>query len=294
MTLDQLKALDAVVLCGSIRAASQMLHKTPPAISTLIKNLEKDIDIQLLDRDGYRPSLTPEGEIFYAQARNVLSSIDDLRALSQRLEGSRELIVNIAINAVCPLGIILEVLQQIEHKYPQTQVNVSTEQMGGAMERLKREEADIAITTNTGYISSHMEARPLFTIPLFPVVHRDHPLAKFEGLISDQEVKRHSQIIVRDSSRYGETQTLDVIEGGKHSHVTDFAAKKAVIMAGLGWGGMPDYLVNTEIDSGALKPIAVEGFATRHSEQFVIRHTDRVQGIVAREIWDSLCARFCD
>ena len=61
MTLDQLKALDAVVLCGSIRAASQMLHKTPPAISTLIKNLEKDIDIQLLDRDGYRPSLTPEG-----------------------------------------------------------------------------------------------------------------------------------------------------------------------------------------------------------------------------------------
>ena len=294
MTLEQLRALDAVVRYGSIRAASNQLYKTAPAISSLIKNLEADVGITLLSRDRYRPELTPEGEIFYQKAKTVLISADELKALSQRIAGHKELIVNIAINAVCPLKVILETLQQIEHCYPETQINVSTEQMGGAIEQLKSGHADIAITTATGIDSGNMEAVPLLSIPVIPVAHADHPMVQNEQLISTQEAKQFTQVIVRDSSRRAEKQTLDVIEGGRHCMVTDFTAKKAVITAGLGWGGLPEYLIADELKQGSLKQLNVENFEVRHSQQFMIRRLDSGQGIVSQDVWQTLEALFAE
>lgn len=288
MTLEQLKALDAVVQHGSIRAAARHIHKTAPAVSTLIKNLEKDVEITLLSREGYRPKLTDEGQIFYAKAKRLLIEMNELSALSQRISGHKELIVNIAINAVCPLQTVLAVLRKIDKRHPETQINVSTEQMGGAMERLSRGEVEIAITTSTGLQSGYMEAYPIFSIPIFPVVHRDHPLANVDQLISEHQASQYTQVIVRDSSRFENKQTLDVIEGGRHCHVTDFLTKKEVIESGLGWGGLPEYMVKKELKSGKLKRIVVENFELRQSHQYIIRRLEGGRGIVAQDIWQEL------
>ncbi len=292
MTLDQLRALDAVVVFGSIRSASEKLFKTPPAISSLIKNLEDDVGIQLLSRDGYRPKLTAEGEIFHAKARKVLRSADELKTLSQRIVGHEELIVGISVNAVCPLRVILNVLKKLEKKYQNTQINVSTEQMGGAMDRLKRGEVELAITTTADMVSGQMEAFPLMTIPIFPIAHSQHPLAGIKGLISRTEAAKYTQVIVSDSSRHAEKQSLDVIEESRQCHVTDFPAKKSVIEAKLGWGGLPEYLVSSDIEKGKLTRLHVQGFEVRNSHQYLIRRTDREWGIVAQNIWDSLLQQF--
>ena len=72
--------------------------------------------------------------------------------------------------------------------------------------------------------------------------------------------------------------------------VSDFAAKKSVILAGLGWGGMPRHLVDEEVRTGELVELTVEGFAMRHTEIFAIRRKDHVMGRVASEIWSALRA----
>ena len=56
----------------------------------------------------------------------------------------------------------------------------------------------------------------------------------------------------------------------------------------MGWGGMPEHTVRDELTSGELVEIHVEGFAVRHSEQFLVRRTDRRHGPVAQAIWDAL------
>ena len=65
MTIDQIKMLHAVVQQGSMQRAAKTLHKSQPSLSVAIKKIEELYNIQLFDRQTYRPTLTTEGELFY-------------------------------------------------------------------------------------------------------------------------------------------------------------------------------------------------------------------------------------
>ena len=53
MKLNQLVILDAIVQSASLSGAAQKLHKTQPALTLAIKNLEAQIGFELLDRSKY-------------------------------------------------------------------------------------------------------------------------------------------------------------------------------------------------------------------------------------------------
>ena len=79
--------------------------------------------------------------------------------------------------------------------------------------------------------------------------------------------------------------------GGQRWTVSDFQTKKSVILAGLGWGGLPDHVMAAELESGALVPLNVEGFPPRYTGIFAIRRRDRPMGRVMSDIWAALQAR---
>ena len=79
MTLDQLHVLLTVVETGSFHAASEVLHRSRPAVSIAIKNLEQEIGVALFSREGYRPQLMAEGQVFCEKAQKVLTHAEDDR-----------------------------------------------------------------------------------------------------------------------------------------------------------------------------------------------------------------------
>ena len=125
-----------------------------------MKNLEQEIGFEILSRGQYRPSLTAQGQVFYEKALLILNQMAQLSSLSRRITQREEPLVRIAINAVCPLQPLLAVLRDIEERFPATQLDVSTESMGGAIERLADDEADIVITTQTGMATSPAASAP--------------------------------------------------------------------------------------------------------------------------------------
>ena len=285
MTLEQLRALEAVVMQGSVRAAGSKLHKTPQAISALIKNLEDEIGFPLLSRQGYRVKLTAEGTIFFNKAQLILKETNELEALCCRMRETAELVVNIALNAMCPMCALLPTLSNIEQRHPGTEINVSSEHLGGALERLKHAEADLAITTLVNIEQQFMETQHLLGVSLLPVAHISHPLANFDRLITQAEARLHRQVIVRDSSRKEEKQSLDIIEGARRCYVTDFHAKIEVIESGMGWGGVPEYMISDAVKRGDLKVLQVEKFGPRLSHIYLVRRSNEVAGPVAQAIW---------
>ena len=110
-----------------------------------------------------------------------------------------------------------------------------------------------------------------------------------DDLIAQSKEVAGVQVIVADSSIAGPRQSLDVIPGARHWTVTDVAAKKDIILAGMGWGGLPEHVVAKELASGKLVRVHVEGFDIRTSQLFVIRRTDRPIGVVADALWKALC-----
>ncbi|HVM86027.1 MAG TPA: LysR family transcriptional regulator, partial [Candidatus Binatia bacterium] len=72
ITIHQLQCFDAVIGEGSFQAAAEKLRRAQPSVSLAVKNLETQLGLTLLDRSGYRVTLTEAGRAFHAQARVFL------------------------------------------------------------------------------------------------------------------------------------------------------------------------------------------------------------------------------
>jgi DNA-binding transcriptional LysR family regulator len=79
-----------------------------------------------------------------------------------------------------------------------------------------------------------------------------------------------------------------LLPGGLRWTVSDFAAKKEILLAQMGWGGMPAHMIRGELKNGELIPLSIESYPPRQSHLFQIRKRDRDVGIVAQSIWDHL------
>lgn len=87
MTLKQLEYFCAVCRCHSISRAAESLFVSQPAISTSIRELEKEFHLRLFNHGKNRISLTKDGEAFYQKAETLLRQTEDLYA---DFSGARE------------------------------------------------------------------------------------------------------------------------------------------------------------------------------------------------------------
>lgn len=61
VSLDQLQAFVAAAEAGSFSGAARALRKAQSAVSTQVANLEADLGLELFNRAGRNPVLTPAG-----------------------------------------------------------------------------------------------------------------------------------------------------------------------------------------------------------------------------------------
>jgi DNA-binding transcriptional LysR family regulator len=288
MTYDQLLAFVAVAAEGSFTAASAKLHKSQPAVSKLIRNLEDELGIELFDRQEYRATLTEVGRLFHERAVAVLESTVALESFGLALGGKVEPIVRLAVEAVTPLGPIIESLRAVRQRYPAVRIELGTESLAGAVDALREERADVAVATRVGTFGGELEAVALCGVRVIPVARFDHPLVSCGVPIPSALLREHPQIVLRDSGTDPAAPSLNVLQSGLRWTVTDVAAKKEVILAGMGWGGLPEHVAAEPLASGELVALTVPEFVVDTLELFVVRRRDRLHGIVAQGLWEEL------
>ena len=287
MTLEQLKMLVAIADSGGILAAAESLHKTQPTVSVAIRKLEDELGLQLLSRDSYRASLTPAGATLCKQARAILKQSNILNGMAQHLAQGNEPEINIAIEASCPLPLILGTLGNCESKFPGTQFNLTGETLWGALERLRLGEADLAISPwfeeNLTYESFQLTSATLVTVA--SQEFRDK--LGTEALELD-DMKSSVQVVVRDSSSNPPQRSFGFLADGRHWYVTDHTTKKEIILAGMGWGRLHQHMIEDELRSGKLIPLSIGNYATTMEVKIcVARIMDKPVGPVAAALWEN-------
>jgi DNA-binding transcriptional LysR family regulator len=288
MTLDQLIALDAIVASGTFRAAADRLNKAQSAVSHQIKKLEDELGFDLFSRDAYRPRLSPEGEVFYREVTRVLEQVNGLKTVAAGLRSEQEPLVSIVITATMSLDPILTLLGEVGRAFPATHIKLVTEMMGGPLARLMSGEADLIIAGLDDVPIDEVETRPVGTITIRPVASPAFPAADPARVKSRREMQSYTQVVVSGTGGKEYDQSRDLLSGGQRWTVSDFQAKISIIKAGLGWGGIPEHLIRDELKTGALVPLAIEGYPPRHTEIFAIRRRDHPMGKVVSRIWDDL------
>lgn len=83
MRIEQLEYLEAIVKTGSINEAAKNLYLTQPSLSNAIKELEKEVGVQILLRSKLGVSLTEDGREFLIYARQIL---DNVHLLEERYQ----------------------------------------------------------------------------------------------------------------------------------------------------------------------------------------------------------------
>ncbi len=284
MTLDQLKILVAIADEGSVLAAARSLYRTQPTVSVLLRKLEDELDLILLDRNSYRATLTPEGWQLYKKAKAILGQVDDFGRLARYLAVGHEPSLSLAVEASCPVPLILEVLQESGKKYPETELNLEVENIWGALEKLEHGTVDIAVSP-VFKDDARFETVPLLMTHLLAVAAPG--FLDTRSPLTLDTMKNHVQIVVRDSAQKKVNQSFGVLENGRHWVVGDHQTKKQLIVAGMGWGKLQDSLIGEELARGELVLLDIESYPCDIAmEIMAARLAGKQVGPVAAALWD--------
>jgi len=290
MTLEQLTMLKLVAEQGSLKKASELLHKTQPAISQGIKQLEHQLGLQLFNRQGYRLVLSVEGQQIYNHALRLLNEAAEIKQLSKHLSSGHEASITIAIEAAYDLNKIIPLLEKTQQQFPRTQIIIRQEYISGAFEAVEQEQADIAITP-VGMID--LEAEKLegyFLYQGFLVnVASSKLLTRHPNLQLVKDLENEYQIVVQDSGQRSKGKSYSVQSGQRCWYVNDFTTKKTLILSGMGWGRLPDNQIVNELAQGSLHAMTLTDFEQAAELNYhALKLKNKILGPVASSLWQNL------
>jgi DNA-binding transcriptional LysR family regulator len=249
VTLDQARALDAFARAGTWQAAGKRLHRAHTAVLYAVRQLEAQSGLQLLDRSGYRTRLTTAGEQVLRDCRRLLDAEAQLAATCAELQSGWEPSLKVVFDAIVPLSPALEMVRALREAASPTRVQLSVDSLDGVERRFEDEAAQMLVSVlPLRDASLTVVALPRLKARL--VAHRKHPLAKAPALDA-RTLERHVLLTVRGGDPRLQLPTAQ-LERQSMVHLSDFHAKKAAVMKGLGFGWLPDWLCADELQKGEL------------------------------------------
>ncbi len=78
MTIMQLRYMIAISETGSLSRASEVLFVSQPSLTSSVKELERELGINIFNRGGKGMTLTADGAEFILYARQVCQMFDNL------------------------------------------------------------------------------------------------------------------------------------------------------------------------------------------------------------------------
>jgi LysR family transcriptional regulator, carnitine catabolism transcriptional activator len=87
MNLGQLRAVVAIVDHGGFTRAATALHIAQPSLSQAVRNLERELGVELFQRSGRRVVATAAGEALLPPARQALRDVETARAAVAAVAG---------------------------------------------------------------------------------------------------------------------------------------------------------------------------------------------------------------
>jgi DNA-binding transcriptional LysR family regulator len=259
VTLDQARALEAFARAGTFQGAAKELHKVHTAVLYSLKQLETQTGLTLFDRSRYRTRLTPAGEQVLAKARALLAAEQALFSACEALRNGWEPVLRIVVDAIYPVERVLQLVARLKAQRAPTRVLFDVDSLAAVEQRFEAVSASAMVTVLPVNISD-ATLTPLPRLTARLVAHRKHPLALRKS-VSAKELEAHLLLTVRGSDPRLQlaTRALDQLSTVQ---LPDFHAKKAAILAGLGFGWLPDWLMADDVRKGTLVPLALRTGAT--------------------------------
>lgn len=287
MTLEQYRIFKTVVDAGGVNAAAKLLHKTQPAVSNAITRLETELDLKLFDRSGYRLTLSDQGAALYSQILLVLDHADKLKSMARHMSRGDEPEIRIGMEVLAPVSLISGLLTRYGKDYPATRFRLSSEVMGGAIERL--EEGAVDIVFGPKIVDRPQLTSQFVTKVLLVPVAAPGFAAALPGVPKDKSLMANfTQIVMQETTRQPTGREFATHGGPRRLIAPNFSIKKHLILDGVGWGFMPHHFVDRALNEGALVQIDIHDMPAHNVSIHAFRNGAIPAGPIAHRMWRDL------
>lgn len=269
-----------VAECKSFSRAAKVLHRTSAAISYRIKLLEENIGVLLFNRSTRSIELTPAGEYLFARYQQLKSWIDTIPEELQQICAGVEQNVNIVINNLLyNSAAVADLLTYLSAKFPFTHFHISRHVYMGVWDAMINDDYHFAIgVTGTEPLINGVSVHYLGGISWIFVVAPQHPLASFDGVLREDQLRPYPAINVDDTSHHLPKRTAWLLTRQHEIKVPDLHTKLECHLNGIGVGFLPKNLCQPYINSGKLIPKRVH--RARHSSPLSIAWSESKRGAV--------------
>jgi DNA-binding transcriptional LysR family regulator len=287
-TLDQLRVFLAIVEAGSFVGAARRLGRATSVVSYAIANLEAQLGLQLFDRVSTRkPQLTDAGGAILSDSRTIAMGLDGLLAKARGLIGGLEAEVALVVDVMLPTHLLVEVLDAFRAAFPTVSLRLYVEALGAVAQLVLDRVASMGVSGPLSVRLDGLEQNPIGMVKLIPVAAPSHPLSRHKGPLPTSTARAHIQLVLTDRSPLTEGQEFSVI-AVRTWRLADLGAKHALLLAGVGWGSMPEVMVREDLAAGRLVRLALDAWDDSLYPLQSLHRTDSPPGPAARWLIERL------
>jgi len=258
VTLDQLRTFIAAVDEGSFSAAGRKLRRAQSVVSQTLANLEAQLGVKLFDRSARYPKLTEEGRSLLADARAVADNVDGFKARARAMREGLEPELSVVVDVMLPMEALTRAAAHSRKTYPHTPLRLYVEALGGVVKPVLDRKCSIGVIGSLPLVPEELQSEAVLNVVFVTVVSPTHQLASTRGMVSSTAIAKQIQLVLTDRTALTEGRNFGVLSPLTW-RLADLGAKHAFLRAGLGWGHMPLHMVKTDLETGALVKIRVEG-----------------------------------
>jgi LysR family transcriptional regulator, hydrogen peroxide-inducible genes activator len=247
-----IRAIQYLVTLADVRhfsKAAELCYVSQPTLSTQIRKLEEELDVQLVERSPRHVMLTRVGEEVVERARLVLEEVEAMRAIARRSRDPHSGTLRLGIFPTLAPYFLPHVIPEIRRRFPRLSLRLFEEKTEDILDMLERGLLDAGLLA-LPIANEQLVARVLFEEPFVVALPEHHELSRRRSLrVEDLE---HEELLLLEDGHCLRDQALEVCKmSGAHErldfHATSMETLRQMVAANTGITLMPTLAVKPPV-----------------------------------------------
>ncbi|SDL53421.1 transcriptional regulator, LysR family [Franzmannia pantelleriensis] len=253
LKLQPLRYILAIVDHGGFHAAAKQLHRSQPAISMAVRDLESRLGQALFEKGNGKALLTPFGQWCEPRFRELVAHHDRICQDALALVSQQRGRVDIAAVPSVASRLMPAILASFVHDYPGIEISLQDGHSEGVNQMVLRGEVELGITS-IWRPDEALSFTPLLQDEIGVVCRDDHPLANHDQL-HWQALIGHP-LISNGTSRLLEGSPAAELLVESTLYISNMISLTAMLEAGIGITTLPRLAFQEEHERLRFVPLA--------------------------------------
>ncbi|WP_158990288.1 LysR family transcriptional regulator [Mucilaginibacter sp. L196] len=231
LNLFKIKVLSEVCKTNSYRIASKNLYITPSAVSKIIKSLEAEWNLQLVQSTGNSIKVTPQANQLAGLATDILQAGTNFAEQLSVLNGHNSTAaLQIGSGGSHSKIIMNKLLEFFERSFPKLEYDVVTNNSAEILNLVEKGELDCGIVS--GIVPDHVDKELIYNDNISLYAYHKHPLASATVSLKDitypiclREKGSSTRFYVEQFLFENHIQLQNTKQTGKNDELTDHLCK---------------------------------------------------------------------